>query len=56
MAMGYRIRLTPEQRAALQRRAREREMAPRLRDRLEMARLADLDWSAPRIAAYLGCR
>jgi transposase len=54
MARGYRIALTPEQRAELHRRARAREVAPRLRDRLEMVRLSDLDWSVPRIAAYLG--
>ena len=54
MATGYRITLTPEQRAELHRRAREREVAPRLRDRLEMVRLSDLDWSVPKIAAYLG--
>ena len=55
MATGYRIRLTPAQRDELDRRAREREVAPRLRDRLEMVRLSDLDWSVPRIAAYLRC-
>jgi transposase len=55
MATGFRIRLTPGQRDELHRRARAREMAPRLRDRLEMVRLSDLDWSVPRIAAYLGC-
>ncbi len=54
MATGFRIRLTPEQRAELHRRARERAVAPRLRDRLEMVRLSDLDWSVPRSAAYLG--
>ena len=50
----YVIRLTPEQRAELNRRAREREVPPRLRDRLEMVRLSDLGWSAPKIAASLG--
>ena len=55
MATGFRIRLTPEQRAELHQRAREREVPPRLRDRLEMVRLSDLDWSVPKIAAYLGC-
>ena len=54
MATGFRIMLTPEQRAELHRRAREREVAPRLRDRLEMVRLSDLGWSVPKIAAYLG--
>ena len=47
--------MTPEQRAELHRRARERVIPPRLRDRLEMIRLSDLDWSVPKIAAYLGC-
>jgi transposase len=55
IATGYRIRLTPEQRAELRRRARARVIAPRLRDRLEMVRLSDLDWSVPKIAAHLGC-
>ena len=55
MATGFRIRLTPEQRAELHQRARERVVPPRLRDRLEMVRLSDLDWPVPKIAAYLGC-
>src|SRR3712207_5474247 len=55
MATGYRIRLTAEHRDELHRRARARELAPRLRARLEMVRLSDLDWSVPRIAAYLRC-
>jgi transposase len=55
IATGFRISLTPEQRAGLQRRARERVVPPRLRDRLEMVRPSDLDWSVPKIAAYLGC-
>jgi transposase len=38
----------------LHRRARERVVAPALRDRLEMVRLSDLGWGVPRIAAYLG--
>jgi transposase len=46
--------LTPEQRVDLHRRARERVIAPALRDRLEMVRLSDLGWGVPRIAAYLG--
>jgi putative transposase len=50
----YRISLTPEQRADLNRRARAREVAPRLRDRLEMVRLSDLGWSIPAVAASLG--
>jgi transposase len=55
MATGYRIRLTVEQRGDLHRRARARDLAPRLRDRLEMVRRSDLDWSVPRIARSLGC-
>jgi len=35
MVTPYRVALTPEQRAELQRRARERVLAPALRDRLE---------------------
>jgi len=54
VATGFRVELTLEQRAGLHRRAREREVAPRLRDRLEMVRLSDLGWSVPKIAAYLG--
>jgi transposase len=37
----------------LHRRARERVVAPALRDRLEMVRLSDLGWSVPKIARYL---
>ena len=54
MPKVIRIALTPEQRADLNRRARARELAPRLRDRLEMVRLSDLGWSIPRIAVTLG--
>ena|SRR5436190_1218367 len=54
MAKPYRIRLTPEQRAELHERARQRVLAPAVRDRLEMVRLSDLGWSAPAIARYLG--
>jgi transposase len=55
IATGFRIKLTPGQRAELHRRARARVAPPRLRDRLEMVRLSDLGWSVPKIAAYLGC-
>lgn len=48
-----RVTLTPEQRAELNRRARERTVAPRLRERLEFVRLSDLGWTIPRIAASL---
>lgn len=46
--------MTPEQRTELQRRARERVLAPALRDRLEMVRLSDLGRSVPEIAQDLG--
>ncbi len=55
IATGFRIKLRPGQQTELHRRAREREVPPRLRDRLEMVRLSDLDWSVPKIASYLGC-
>lgn len=48
-----RVSLTPEQRTELNVRARQREIPPRLRDRLEMIRLSDLGWPIPRIADYL---
>lgn len=50
-----RVELTPEQRTELNRLARQRELAPRLRDRLEMVRLSDLGQSVRQIAAVLGC-
>lgn len=50
-----RVSLTPAQRAELQQWARRRELAPRLRDRLEMVRLSDLGQSVNQIAARLGC-
>jgi transposase len=50
----YRVTLTDDQRAALRERTRERSLAPSTRDRLEMVRLADAAWSAPRIARHLG--
>jgi transposase len=53
IAKPYRVTLTPEQRVQLQRRSRERVIAPALRDRLEMVRLSDLGWSVPEIARYL---
>lgn len=55
MATGFRIRLTPEQRAEMHQRSRARVIPPRVRDRLDLVRLSDLDWSVPHIAAYLGC-
>jgi transposase len=50
----YRVTLTDEQRAELRQRTRQRDLAPSTRDRLEMVRLADAGWSAPRIARHLG--
>lgn len=49
-----RVRLTPEQREELNQRARERTLAPRLRERLEMVRLSDLGQTIPQIAQTLG--
>lgn len=50
----YRVTLTDEQRQELQRRTRQRGIAPSTRDRLEMIRLADAGGSIPRIARHLG--
>ncbi len=50
----YRITLTDEQRTELRQRTRQRGLAPSTRDHLEMVRLADAGWSAPRIARHLG--
>src|SRR5438128_10933661 len=47
----YRVQLTEEQREELTRRARR--CAGRVRERLEMVRLSDAGWSAPRIAMHL---
>ena len=49
----YRVRLTDEQRAELQRRTRQRGIIPSTRDRLEMIRLSDAGWSVPKIARHL---
>ena len=49
-----RVRLTKEQRTALNERARARDVAPRLRERLEMVRLFDLGQTIPQIARTLG--
>jgi transposase len=54
MAKPYRVTLTPAQRAELHERARQRVLAPAVRDRLEMVRLSDLGWSVPKVAQYLG--
>ncbi len=50
----YRVTLTNEQRAELQRRTRQAGIAASTRDRLEMVRLADVGWSVPTIARHLG--
>src|SRR4051812_35140798 len=34
---------------------RRAERSPKVRDRIEMVTLSDAGWSAPRIAAHLGC-
>jgi transposase len=49
-----RLKLTPEQRAALQEMRRDRTLKPAERDRVEMARLADAGWRVPQIAHHLG--
>lgn len=49
----YRAKLTDEQRLELHRRAHQRDIAPSLRDRLEMIRLSDAGWSIPKIAVHL---
>jgi len=49
----YRVELTDEQRRELTRRLRTPGLAPRTRERLEMARLSDAGWSVPRIAAHV---
>jgi transposase len=48
-----RVSLSPEQRADLNRRARQPTIPARLRDRLEMVRLSDLGLTIPQIAVYL---
>src|SRR5215210_7168761 len=49
-----RLRLTTEERAAVQALRRDPTLAPAERDRVEMVCLADAGWGAPRIAAHLG--
>ena len=49
-----RLKLTPDQRAALQDVRRDRTLKPAERDRVEMARLSDAGWRVPQIAAHLG--
>lgn len=50
-----RVTLTDAQRAELRTRTHAPTITPRLRDRLEMVRLADVGWTIPRIARHLGC-
>ncbi|MGI8405708.1 MAG: helix-turn-helix domain-containing protein [Thermomicrobiales bacterium] len=50
-----RVTLTETQRTDLRTRTHAATITPRLRDRLEMIRLADAGWSIPRIAHHLGC-
>ena len=49
----YRVHLTTEERQEMKQRSRAVGMAPRVRERLEMVRLADSGQSVPRIARYL---
>lgn len=49
----YRIHLTEQQQRELHQRAHQPTVAPRTRDRLEMIRLSDKGWSAPKIAVHL---
>ena len=49
-----RIQLDDATRTQLQA-LRHTDLSPSARDRLEMALLSDAGWSAPRIAAHLGC-
>src|SRR5205085_11839158 len=50
----YRIALSDEQRQELRERTRQAGIAPSIRDRLEMVRLADAGWRVPQIARHLG--
>lgn len=49
----YRVHLNEAEREQLQRRTRQRPLAPQTRDRLEMVRLSNAGWSIPKIAGYL---
>src|SRR5918998_6895804 len=49
-----RLKITPEQRAALQEMRRDRNLKPAERDRVEMALLSDAGWRVPQIAKHLG--
>ena len=48
-----RLRLTPDEREAVQVLRRDPSLSPAERDRVEMVCLADAGWSAPAIAAHL---
>ncbi len=48
----YRVSLTAEQLAQLNRRCHDPQTAPKTRDRLEMLRLANAGWSIPKIARH----
>jgi transposase len=49
-----RLRLTADERDAVQALRRDRTLTPTERDRVEMVCLADAGWGAPAIAAHLG--
>jgi transposase len=48
----YRVTLTDEQMAELNRRCHDSQTKPRTRDRLEMLRLAHAGWSIPKVAQH----
>lgn len=49
----YEVHLDEPARLELRRRAHQHNLSPRLHQRLEMVRLADMGWSVPRIATHL---
>src|ERR687884_544692 len=49
-----RLKVTPDQRAALQDLRRDRTLKPAERDRVEMALLSDAGWRVPQLAEHLG--
>lgn len=50
-----RVALTDVQRSEIRDWTHAAGVTPRVRDRLEMVRLADAGWSIPRVARHLGC-
>jgi transposase len=54
LGIMYRVRLDEAARRELHRRAHQAGVKPRTRDRLEMLRLCDAGWSAPKIARHFG--